>query len=72
MSVLFFNTEDYLRARAFLQRYMDANPTAAPILYHAIQIEQKLGDDTARRDYTKQLLRDFPPTPEAQRIRQSG
>ena len=72
MSVLFFNKEDYLRARAFLQRYMDANPAAAPVLYHAIQIEQKLGDDSARRDYTKQLLRDFPDSPEAQRIRQSG
>jgi type IV pilus assembly protein PilF len=72
MSVLFFNTEDYLRARAFLQRYMDTNPAAAPILYHAIQIEQKLGDDSARRNYTNQLLREFPDSPEAKRIRQSG
>ena len=72
MSVLFFNTEDYLRARAFLQRYLDSNPAAAPILYHAIRIEQKLGDDTARREYTLQLLRDFPNSPEAQQIRQSG
>lgn len=72
MSVLFFNTEDYLRARAFLQRYLDGNPAAASVLYHAIQIERKLGDDTARREYTLQLLRDFPESPEAKRIRQSG
>lgn len=72
MSVLSFNTEDYLRARAFLQRYLDTNPAGASVLYHAIQIEQKLGDDSARRDYTIRLLRDFPNSPEAQRVRQSG
>ena len=72
MSVLFFNKEDYLRSRAFLQRYLDTNPAAAPVLYHAIQIEQKLGDESARREYTIQLLRDFPDSPEATRIRQSG
>ncbi len=72
MSVLFFNKEDYLRARAFMQRYLAANPAAAPVLFHAIQIEQKLGDDSARREYTMQLLRDFPDSPEARSIRQSG
>jgi type IV pilus assembly protein PilF len=72
MSVLFFQTEDYLRARAFLQRYLGTNPAAAPVLFHAIQIEQKLGDDSARREYTMQLLRDFPDSPEARQIRQSG
>ena len=72
MSVLFFRKEDYLRARAFLQRYLDTNPAGAPVLYHAIQIEQKLGDDSARREYTMRLLRDFPDSPEARQVRQSG
>ena len=64
--------EDYLRSRAFLQRYLDTNPAAAPVLYHAIQIEQKLGDDSARREYTMRMLRDFPDSPEARQVRQSG
>jgi len=72
MSVLFFETGDNLRARAFLQRYLSSNMPTASVLYHAILIEEKLGDDTARRQYTLQLLRDFPDSAEAERIRQSG
>lgn len=72
MSVLFYETGDNLRARAFLQRYLSSNMPTAQVLYHAILIEEKLGDDTARRQYTLQLLRDFPDSAEAERIRQSG
>lgn len=72
MSVLFYETGDNLRARAFLQRYLGSNMPTAPVLYHGILIEEKLGDDTARRQYTLQLLRDFPDSAEAERIRQAG
>ncbi len=72
MSVLSYETGDTLRARAFLQRYLGGNMPTAPVLYHGILIEEKLGDDTARRQYTLQLLRDFPDSAEAERIRQSG
>ena len=72
MSVLFFETGDNLRARAFLQRYLGSNMPTAPVLYHGILIEEKLGDETARREYTLQLLRDFPDSAEAERIRQAG
>lgn len=72
MSVLFYETGDNLRARAFLQRYLSSNMPTASVLYHAILIEEKLGDDTARRQFTMQLLRDFPDSAEAERIRQSG
>ena len=71
MSVLFFEKGDNLRARAFLQRYLADNDVSAPVLYHGIQIERELGDDTARREYTKQLLKDFPNSREAQLVRQS-
>ncbi len=72
MSVLFYETDDALRARAFLQRYLSSNMPTAPVLFHGIRIEEKLGDDTARREYTMQLLRDFPDSAEAERIRQAG
>ena len=72
ISVLFYETGDNLRARAFLQRYLSSNMPTAPVLYHGILIEKKLGDDDARRQYTLQLLRDFPDSAEAERIRQSG
>jgi type IV pilus assembly protein PilF len=72
MSVLSYETGDALRARAFLQRYLDSNMPTAPVLMHGIRIEEKLGDDTARREYTMRLLRDFPDSAEAERIRQAG
>lgn len=72
MSVLFYETGDNLRARAFMQRYLGSNMATSEVLYHAILIEEKLGDDMARRQYTLQLLRDFPDSAEAERIRQSG
>ena len=72
MSVLSYETGDTLRARAFLQRYLGSNMPTAPVLMHGIRIEEKLGDDTARREYTLQLLRDFPDSAEAERIRQAG
>ena len=71
MSVLFFEKGDNLRARAFLQRYLEDNEVSAAILYHGIQIEDELGDDSAKREYTKQLLKDFPNSAEAQLVRQS-
>jgi len=71
MSVLFYEKSDYLRARAFLQRYLSSGSVSSTVLYHGIRIEQHLGDDAARREYTKQLLKDYPNSPEAQRIRQT-
>lgn len=72
MSVLSYETGDNLKARAFLQRYLGSNMPTAPVLYHGILIEEKLGDDTARREYMLQLLRDFPDSAEAERIRRDG
>ena len=72
MSGLFYEKDDYLRARAFLQRYLSSNPVSPAVLYHGIQIEQQLGDDKARREYTVQLLRDYPNSPEAQTVRRSN
>ena len=71
MSVLFFQRGDALRARAFLQRYLEDNEVSAGILYHGIQIESELGDDSAKREYTMKLLRDFPNSAEAQLVRES-
>jgi Tfp pilus assembly protein PilF len=38
-------------------------------LYLGEQIEQKLGNETARMQYVGQLLRDFPESPEARVVR---
>ena len=70
MAALKHSTGDDLTARAFLQRYLAANPSSAPVLYLAVQIETNLGDDRAATDFTNQLLRDFPDSRESQLLMQ--
>ena len=72
LSVLKFSTEDYLGARAFLQRYLSATVPSAGVLYLGVRIEEKLGDDRARTDYSNRILRDFPESAEARSILGSG
>ena len=65
MAALKHRTEDHLTARAFLQRYLAANPPSSSVLYLAVQIETQLGDERAATDYMNELLRDFPESAEA-------
>ena len=65
MAAMKFKTEEYLSARAFLQRYLSTNKTSPGVLFLAIQIEEALEDDRASTDFTNQLLREFPASPEA-------
>lgn len=72
MALLQYSQEEYLRARAFLQRYLSSNPPSAAILYLGVQIETDLGDERARTAYEDQILRDYPTSAEARRILGSG
>ena len=72
LSLLKFASEDFLSARAFLQRYLSSNIPTAGVLYLGVRIEEELGDDRARTDYSNQILRDFPESAEARRILESG
>jgi type IV pilus assembly protein PilF len=63
---------DCLTARAFLQRYLAANPASAPVLYLAVEIETACNDNRAATDYTNQLLREFPDSMQARLLMQSG
>jgi len=72
LSVLKFSTEDYLGARAFLQRYLGSNVPSAGVLYLGVRIEEALGDDRARTEYSDQILREFPASAEARKILESG
>jgi len=56
---------DCLTGRAFLQRYLAANPSSASVLYLAVQIETACSDDRAATDFSNQLLREFPESDEA-------
>ena len=72
MCLLKYQTEDYLGSRAFLQRYMSTNKNTAGVLYLGSQIEAKLGDERAQRDYVDRLIREFPQSPEARKAMEAG
>jgi len=68
LAILKYKTQDYLRARAFLQRYLVSNPSSPEVLFLCVQVEKELGDDSARAECTDDLLRDFPNSAEAQYV----
>lgn len=67
-----FRQQDYMNARAFLQRYMNSNRTTAGVLYLAAEIEGRLENDSGRTEFVNQLLRDFPESPEARKVLSGG
>jgi type IV pilus assembly protein PilF len=71
LSLLKIAQDDYLGARAFLQRYLGGNLPTPDVLYLGMQIEDKLGDERARVEYSNRVLREFPQSPEAKRILES-
>ncbi len=56
---------DYLRARAFLQRYESTGQNLPGALLLGYQIEQQLKNVKGSNDYKNRLLSDFPDSPEA-------
>ena len=72
LCLLKFAQGDYLASRAFLQRYLGSSIPTPGVLYLGVQIEDKLGDERAKTEYSNRLLREFPTSPEARRILGSG
>ena len=68
MCLLKFGQDDYLGARAFLQRFMASVPPTAGVLYLASRIEDKLGNDRGRTEYEDRLIREFPKSAEARKV----
>ena len=63
---------DYLKARGYLQRYMEVGERTAESLWLGIQIEGKLGDKDAASSYSMLLRNNFPDSEQAQKLRSSG
>ena len=72
LCLLKYQQQDYMSARAFLQRFMSANKMSAGVLDLAAEIEGKLGNDKGRTDFVNQLLREFPDSPEARKALGNG
>ena len=65
LAQLNFDNHEYLKARAFLQRYFSIAAQSAQSLWLGVRIERELGDEEALAQYTKLLLDKFPDSEEA-------
>lgn len=72
MAHLSYERKDYLRTRAFLQRYDLAKRAAPDLLWLAARTEQALGDSQAARLYDSRLRREFPDSKEAASVTESS
>ena len=70
MASVLFARQDYLKARAFMQRYEAANPISPEVLYLGWQIEQALGDKRSAEDYRRRLTEGYPRSREALSLEQ--
>lgn len=71
LAELSYQQQKDLQARAFLQRLDAAGAMTPAALWLGYQVEMRLGDRRAARQYAGQLLRDYPDTPEAQKLREA-
>ena len=69
MAQLNFDAHEYLKARAFLQRYFPVAGHTPQTLWLGIKIEGELGDEAALTQYNKLLLDNFPDSEEARLVR---
>lgn len=60
MALISYRKNDFLRARAFFQRFESAMKPDAAALEFAIRIEEKLGNAAAATKYRERLQTEFP------------
>lgn len=65
MALLAFEDEQYMRARAFLERHLSGSPAAPDTLMLGLKIETKLGDRRAVENYRRRLVAEFPDSEQA-------
>lgn len=68
MVTIRYDDGDYLGARAFLERYLGANPETPRSLWYGVQIERALGASDAADRYARRLRTRFPRSDEAREI----
>lgn len=65
MAGLSVDSGNYLRGRAFVQRYLSQHPESPEILWIGLRAERALGDTAAAERYADKLRESFPSSPEA-------
>lgn len=69
MASISFKKGEFLRARAFLQRYEETGPASAESMLLGYHIETRLNDPEAAREYASRLQRQYPDAVQAEEVR---
>lgn len=72
MSTVLYRKDDFFRARAFIQRYEAVGQPSADALLLGRNIELRLGNGDAAREYTRRLRAQFPESEQARSLDSSG
>jgi type IV pilus assembly protein PilF len=70
MAELNYAKADYLRARAYLQRYEEVGPQTAESLWLGVRVEHHMGDREMMQRYAFELSRSFPESEQWQEYTQ--
>lgn len=70
MMDLSYQAGNYLQARAFIQRYLDARPPTAPVLLLCFQVERELRNAEGADRCATRLRNDFKDSPEVAQLEQ--
>lgn len=68
MSSALYERQDFMRARAFMQRFESAGNPQAESLLLARNIELRLGNGSGASEYTRRLLQLYPNSPQARTL----
>lgn len=69
MATLAYDQKDYLRCRAFMQRYLATGQATPQTLWIASLNERQLGDIEVAQDYESRLKREFPESQQAANLK---
>jgi type IV pilus assembly protein PilF len=71
MADLEYQKRNYLSARGFIERYMEAGKTNSSILWLALEIERGLGNNAGVSNYAQRLKSEYPSAPETRQLLES-
>ena len=71
MADLSFQQEDFLQARAFLQRYAESATHTAEALWLGVRTERAMGDAEAAESYARRLRTEYPESAQTRLLLES-
>ena len=71
MADIQYAKQNYLSARAYLQRYMELGSADARVLWLGFEVEKRLGDAGQAKLLADKILKEFPASEEAQKLKKT-